>query len=127
MLKKTITYNDYNGMERTESFYFDINPAEMTEWEMGIDGGLTMMINKIIETKNMPELVKIFKKLVLFAYGEKSSDGRRFVKSTELSTAFSQTPAYSKIFMELATNSNKAAEFVNGVMPKPEDIPSISD
>ena len=117
MLKKTITYTDYNGNERTEDFYFNLTKAEVIEMELGVTGGLAEMIKKVNEAQDMPSIVKIFKDLVLKAYGEKSTDGKRFVKSDEIATAFSQTEAYSNLFMELATDSNAAAEFVNGIMP----------
>ena len=118
MLKKTITYNDYNGVERTEDFYFNLSKAELMEMEMSISGGLTEMIEKIVATKDAPAIMKIFKELVLKAYGEKSADGKRFEKKNgALAEAFAETEAYSQIFMELATDADKAAEFVNGIMP----------
>ena len=118
MLKKTITYNDYNGVERTEDFYFNLSEAELMEMEMSISGGLTEMIEKIVATKDAPAIIKIFKELVLKAYGEKSADGKRFEKKNgALAEAFAETEAYSQIFMELATDADKAAEFVNGIMP----------
>lgn len=117
MLKKTITYTDYNGTERTEDFYFNLSKAEVMEMEMGIEGGMTEMINKIVAAKDAPAIIGIFKKLILKAYGEKSADGKRFIKSDEISTAFSQTEAYSDLYMELATNADEAAKFVNGIVP----------
>ena len=117
MLKKTITYTDYNGVERTEDFYFNLSKAEIMDMEMGIEGGMVEMINKIIAAKDAPAIIKTFKKLILKAYGEKSADGKRFVKSEELSAAFSQTEAYSDLYMELATNADEAAKFVNGIVP----------
>ena len=117
MLKKTMTYTDYNGVERTENFYFNLSKAEAMELEMGTAGGLTEMINTIVSTQDIPAIINIFKDLILKAYGEKSPDGRRFIKSKELSTAFAQTEAYSQLFMELATDADKAAEFFNGILP----------
>lgn len=117
MLKKTITYIDYNGVYRTEDFYFNLSKAEVLEMEMSTDGGLAEMINRIVALKDAPTIIKVFKGLILKAYGEKSADGKQFVKSEELSTAFSQTEAYSTLFMELATDANKAADFVNGIVP----------
>ena len=128
MLKKTIEYVDYNGVERKEDFYFNLTKAEIMEMEMSTEGGLAEMIEKIVATQNTPAIIKIFKQLVLKAYGEKSPDGKRFIKSEELSNAFEQTEAYSELFMELATNADAAAKFVNGIVPS--DIngakPSIS-
>ena len=124
MLKKTITYTDYNGTERTEDFYFNLSKAEVMEMEMGIDGGLSEMITKIVAAKDAPAIIKIFKELVLKAYGEKSADGKRFIKSEEISTAFSQTEAYSDLYMELATNADEAAKFVNGIIPAVDKKPS---
>lgn len=117
MLKKTITYHDYNDVERTEDFYFNLSKAELLEMELGTSGGLAEMIKKIVAAQDAPSIIKIFKDLVLKAYGEKSPDGKRFMKSEELSEAFSQTEAYSQLFMELATDDKKAAEFVNGIVP----------
>lgn len=117
MLKKTITYTDYNEITHTETYYFNLSKAECMEMEMSTSGGLTEMINKIIETQDVPAIIKIFKDLILKAYGVKSPDGKRFIKSEELSTAFAQTEAYSVLFMELATNAEEAAAFVNGIMP----------
>ena len=117
MLKKSITYTDYNGTERTEDFYFNLSKAELMEMEMGTSGGLAEMINKIVAAQDAPAIIKIFKDLVLKAYGEKSPDGKRFIKSEELSQAFAQTEAYSILFMELATDDKAASDFVNGIMP----------
>ena len=117
MLKKTITYTDNNGTEKKEDFYFNLSKAEVMEMEMSTSGGLAQMINKIIETQDSPAIIKIFKDLILKAYGEKSPDGKRFIKSPELSEAFAQTEAYSNLFMELATDADAAAKFVNGITP----------
>lgn len=121
MITKTITYKDYNGNERTEDFLFNLTEAELTEMEMSVDGGLAEKINKIAKTQKAPELIKIFKDLINKSYGEKSDDGRRFVKVNDsgvsLYVGFSQTEAYSKLFMELAFDAEKAAEFVNGIVP----------
>lgn len=117
MLKKTTTYTDYNGVSRTEDHYFNLNKAELMEMEMGTTGGFAEMVTKVSAAQDMPNLIKIFKDMILKAYGEKSADGKRFVKSEDLSTAFSQTEAYSLLFMELATDADAAAKFVNGIMP----------
>lgn len=117
MLKKTITYTDYNGVERTEDFYFNLSKAELMEMELGTTGGFAEMIQKIVNAQEGPAIIKIFKDLILKAYGEKSADGKRFIKSDEISSAFSQTEAYSKLFMELATDANAGSEFVNGIIP----------
>ena len=117
MIKKTITYTDYNDNERTEDFYFNLNQAEVMELELSTSGGLANMITNIVNAQDAPAIIKIFKELVLKAYGKKSPDGRRFEKSEALSNEFSQTEAYSQIFMELATNADEAAKFVNGIIP----------
>lgn len=122
MLKKTITYIDYNGVERKEDFYFNLTKAEIMEMEMSISGGLTEMINRIVAAQDAPAIVKIFKELVLKAYGVKSPDGKRFIKSDELATEFAQTEAYSQLFMELATDADAASAFVNGIVPNVEGM-----
>lgn len=117
MLKKTISYVDYNGTERKEDFYFNLTKAEIMEMELGTSGGLAEMIQRVVSAQDGPSIIKIFKDLILKAYGEKSPDGKHFYKSEEISRNFSQTEAYSQLFMELATNSDEAAKFVNGIIP----------
>ena len=117
MLAKKIKYTDYNGVEREETFYFNLSKAEIMEMEMGTAGGLTAFYQRIVETLEAEAIVKEFKKLILRSYGEKSQDGKRFIKSPELSEAFSQTEAYSELFMELSTDADAAAAFVNGIVP----------
>ena len=117
MLKKTITYTDYNGITRTEDFYFNLTKAEIMEMQLSTNGGLDVMIKKIIDSQDAPSIIKIFKELILKAYGEKSDDGKRFIKSKEISEGFAQTEAYSQLFMELATDTDAASKFVNGIVP----------
>lgn len=126
MLKKTITYEDFDGNKRTEDFYFNLSKAEILEMEMGISGGMTQMLNKIIAAQDGGRVIKTFKDIILKAYGEKSPDGKRFIKSEEISTAFSQTEAYSQLFMELATNADAAATFVNSIIPVDTTKPAMA-
>lgn len=117
MIKKTITYTDYDGESRTEDFYFNLSKAELVEMAYGTTGGLEKKLKKIIDARDNKELMDIFKDLILRSYGEKSLDGRRFVKSKELAEQFAQTEAYSELFMELATSDKAASEFINGIVP----------
>ena len=118
MIKKTVTYDDYNGFSRTEDFYFNLTKAEVMEMQLSTVGGLDTMLKKLVASNDMPSIIKVFKELVLKAYGEKSPDGRRFITNDELRAEFEQTEAYSIIFMELATDDKAAAEFINGIVPK---------
>lgn len=117
MLKKTITYTDYDGNERTEDFYFNLSKPELVEMEMSSTGGLEKTMQKIVAAQDGKRIIEIFKDIIIRAYGEKSLDGRRFVKSKELTDAFTQTQAYTELFMELATNADAAQAFVNGIIP----------
>ena len=117
MLKKTIKYKDFNGNEREEDFYFNLMQSEIAELELSTVGGFTESIQKIIQTQDGPEIIKQFKNIILKSYGERSADGKRFIKSDELSEAFSQTNAYSELFMELATDDEAASAFINGIVP----------
>lgn len=121
MLHKIIKYTDYNGVDREEEFLFNLNKAEIMELELGIDGGLKNYIEKIVAKKSVPELSALFKKIVLMAYGEKSADGKRFIKSDELRQEFEQTEAYSELIMEILSNEKAAADFMNGIIPKIDD------
>lgn len=126
MLKKNIKYTDYNGVERSEEFLFNLTKAELMEMEMGTTGGLAEMIQQIVKTQDTPAIIKIFKEIILKAYGEKSMDGKRFIKVSDtgvpLSIGFSQTEAYSQLFMELATDADAAANFIKGIIPNDIDI-----
>jgi hypothetical protein len=121
MLKKTITFTDYNGEKRTEDFYFNLNKAEISEMELEVSGGMQAMLQKIIAAQDTPTLVKIFKDLILRAYGEKSADGKYFLKKDKdghkLADLFEQSDAYSELFMELASNAEAASDFINGIFP----------
>lgn len=123
MLKKEIKYEDYAGNVRKEDFYFNLTQAEITEMELSMAGGLVQHINKITTAQDGAEIMKIFKDIILKAYGEKSADGKRFIKSEELATAFSQTEAYSQLFMTLVTDADAAAAFINGIVPKVAEAP----
>ena len=118
MYKITETYTDYDDNQRTEDFYFNYSEAELTDLQFSVSGGLAGMIDKIIKTNDMPKLVELFRELIQKAYGEKSNDGRRFMKSPELTKEFTETVAYSQIYIRLATDSKAAQEFINNVVPK---------
>lgn len=117
MLKKTIKYVDYDGTEREETFYFNLSEAEIMEMQMGTTGGLAEMIERIVEAQDAPSIMKTFKDIILKSYGVKSPDGRRIIKSDALREEFSQTEAYSKLFIELATDADAAAKFINAIVP----------
>ena len=129
MLSKNIKYTDYNGVEREEAFLFNLSKAELMEMELGTTGGLADMIKNIVAAQDTPSIVKIFKELVLKAYGEKSPDGKRFIKVDEngqpLSRKFAETEAYSNLFMELATDADAAVKFVRGIIPGDIDISDV--
>lgn len=118
MLKRDITYEDFDGNSVTETFYFNISKPELVELEVEKEGGLQNYLQKIIDTKDGKELIAQFKKIVLLAYGQRSDDGKRFIKNEQMKEEFSQTNAYNEIFMELATDDGKAAEFFLAVMPR---------
>lgn len=117
MFKKTITYTDYNGNQRTENFYFGLNRAELMDMELTTVGGMRQLLELIIAKQDIPKIIDTFKKLIRASYGEKSPDGRRFIKSEELTEAFVQTEAYTELYLEMLQDADKAAAFINGIMP----------
>lgn len=123
MLSKEITYVDYNGVEKTETFYFNLTRAEIIEMEVTHPGGLAEEMERAMKAKNPIELFKLFKELIGASYGEKSPDGRRFMKSEEISRGFFETPAYDQLYMQMTTDEKFAAEFVKGILP----LDAISD
>jgi hypothetical protein len=117
MLKKTITYTDFNGVPQVEDFYFNLNEAELAEKNLSTKGGLVKHLQEIAASEDGATIVNKFKEIILWSYGIKSDDGKRFIKNDEVREAFTQTNAYSVLFMELATNTDKASEFINGLVP----------
>lgn len=118
MFKKTISYTDYDGNERTEDFYFNLTEAEVTRMEMGISGGMTKMLERIVQEQDSAKILDTFEMMIQKSYGIKSPDGRRFEKSQAITEAFVQTEAYSKLFMELATDAKAAADFFEHIIPQ---------
>jgi len=121
MLTKKIKYTDYDGNVREEPFYFNISKAEFAELDLSITGGFEAMIQTLIDKKDIPGMMRVFKDLIVKSYGVKSADGRRMMKSEELTKDFLETEAYSELFMELCSDANTAIEFVKGIMPVDED------
>ena len=120
MLKKTIKYTDFDGKERVEDFYFNLTQIELTKMSVSKDEGLETYIRKIIESKNMKEIFDIFQEIILMAYGEKSEDGKRFIKKkngVRLADEFADSAAFEALFVELASDEKVAAEFFQGIIP----------
>lgn len=118
MYKRTITYTDYFGQERKEDVYFNLNRSELTKLQLSTQRGYVNMLQDLIDKNDGPTIMKTFDEIIRMAYGEKSEDGRRFIKSPELSEAFTQTPMYDQLYMELCTDAKAAAEFVNNIIPQ---------
>ena len=118
MLKKTIVYTDFNGVERKEDFHFNLTNAELREMQLGTTGGYAEWVERIVSAQDIPTLSNIFKEIILKSYGVKSDDGRRFIKNDEVRAEFEQTEAYSVLYMELTDDAKAAAEFLNGIVPE---------
>lgn len=130
MLKKTIVYEDYNEQTQSEDFYFNLNKSELVELELSEKGGFAEALQELAKSEDTKAIVETFKKLILMSLGQKSLDGKRFIKTPEMRDEFSQTEAYSNLFVELATNTNAAIDFINGIVPagmnqKVADIPTL--
>lgn len=118
MLKKAITYEDFNGDEVTEDFFFHLSKAELVELEMSQQGGLSEALKQIIASEDGKQIIIEFKKIILGSYGKRSEDGKRFIKNQTLRDEFESSAAYSALFMELVTNTDSAIEFINGIIPQ---------
>ncbi len=116
MLKKTITYVDYEGVERKEDFYFNLSRAELLDLDLNQDGGMKAYLQEIIDAKDKVKIWNVFTKLVKLSYGVKTDDGKRFKKNPELTDAFVQSEAFSELMVELTSNENAAAAFANGIL-----------
>ena len=125
MHKETITYTDFNGVQRTEDYYFDLSKPEIVKMQASEKGGYDVQLKSISASTNGALIMTFFENVIKAAYGEKTEDGRRFMKSDEISRSFMETPAYEVLFEKLVTDANAASEFVNRVMRanNPEKIP----
>lgn len=121
MLKKPITYTDYDGNQRTENFWFNLDEAEILELQMSYPGGMSAMLQKMVEEEDGAKILATIKKIIKMAYGEKSLDGKYFKKSEEMSQAFLHTRAYSALLMELYRDAGAAADFMNKIIPQVTD------
>ncbi len=118
MLKKTITYTDYNDSQRTDEFYFNLSKPELIRMQLGEKGGLDAQLQSVIKSQDGAQIMKFFEEIISTAYGIKSPDGREFTKSEELSRAFLQSSAYEQLYEELMSDESKAADFINAIIPK---------
>lgn len=118
MLRKKITYTDFDGNSRTEEFYFNLTQTELVMSELGASDNLSERIKRIVDAKDNAAIMQQFEKIILSAYGEKSADGKKFVKNAEISEAFKSSAAYDALFMELISNEGSAAEFIKSIIPK---------
>lgn len=118
MLKKTITYVDYDGVERTEEHYFNLTESELTKKEMSESGGYTKKLEKMIQAKDAKSFMEVITDIIRMAYGQKSPDGRRFIKNDDIFEEFEQTEAYNKLFMELVSDDEAASDFIVGILPR---------
>ena len=127
MLKKIIKYTDYEGQERTEPFYFNLTKIEVTEMDIMYEGGLVKTLEKISQTPDIKKVYEIIKEIVLSAYGEKSLDGKKFVKNKDIRDGFSQTEAYSELMMELLSDANMLTTFISGIIPNVPNQPQTTN
>ena len=117
MLKKTITYEDYDGNKRTEDSYFNLNESELTQLRLSRSGGIEKMLERIVQEQNAPEIIAMVKEIMLLAYGEKSDDGKVFLKSPEISHRFECTEAFNEIFMDICSSPEQASDFFRAILP----------
>jgi hypothetical protein len=117
LLKKTVTYKDFNDEEVTEDLFFHLSKAELVEMEMAHEGGLSAALKRIIDAEDGKAIIAEFKEIILGSYGKKSPDGRRFIKNQQIREEFESSEAYSTLFMELVTETQSAIDFINGIVP----------
>lgn len=126
MIKWPIKYTDYNGEEHAEDFYFNLNRAEVMELDLAANGAYGAYLQRIVEQRDGKAIAREFRNLILKSYGEKSPDGRRFIKNDELRDAFEQSAAYEELYMQLATDDKACQKFVSGVLPKVEQNQAVA-
>lgn len=122
MITKTIKYVDYFDQERSEDFYFNLTDAELVEYSVSVEGGIEKKLEEIVNSRDIKKILKIFKELILLSIGKRSEDGRLFIKNDQIREEFKQSPAYSELYMSFINDDNKAAEFINGILPKSKQL-----
>lgn len=125
MIKKTITYTDFNGEERTEDFWFNMTKAEIINLDLEMPGGLDAYAKKLIREGDRPEIVKLFRRIILGSYGEKDDTGRRFVKTEEMQRAFEETNAFSELYVSILSDQDEMIKFINGIVPQVDSQTSL--
>lgn len=118
MYSRKVKYEDYDGNQREDECFFNLNKAELLELQMSWDGGLEKVLEKIVAEHDQKRMIEMFKMIMLKSYGQKSLDGKRFIKNAQITEEFTQTEAYSELFMLFATDADAASEFINGIIPK---------
>lgn len=118
MYVKKITYTDYNGEERTEPFYFNLNKGELIKMQLSKNGGYQSYLKRLLDTNNQAEIMEVFDNFIKQSYGVKSDDGKRFIKNQQVLDEFVQSEAYSELLTELISNEKAQLEFIQGLMPK---------
>lgn len=122
MLKKSITYTDFNDETKIEDFYFHLGQADLVELQFSKEGGLEEWIKRVTAsddpTKHGADIMREFRRLIAVSVGKKNDDGTRFIKNDSIRDDFLNSPAYDVLFMELITDAGAAAAFVNGLVPK---------
>lgn len=117
MIKKLITYTDFNGAQQTDELYFNLSKAELTELQVSVNDGLDKQLKEIVTNGNAAEIIKMLKTIIAKSYGIRSEDGKRFIKREELSRDFLDSAAYDELFIQLASDPNAAMEFIKGILP----------
>lgn len=126
MIKKTISYEDFDGNTRTQDYWFHLSEREIAKLELETPGGFKKKVDDILNAKSQIELIRLFENLIKMSYGVKSADGVHFIKNDEVWEEFASTNAYNNLYMELVTNTDKAVEFFNGIIPKPKEKAPMS-
>lgn len=127
MLKHTMTYTDFNGEEQTDTFYFNLTKLECLELDLGVKGGLEGYLTNLVDTKDFDSLIREFKKIILASIGQKSPDGKRFIKNDAIRDEFAQSNAFVDLFMRMVTDTQFVVDFVNQVVPRIEEVSPVSD
>lgn len=118
MHKITMTYEDFNGESVTEDLYFNLSKAELLEMNFNARGGLVNYIEAIMNARDTQEIAEFFKLILVKSYGEKTPDGKHFMKTPEIAQKFQCSVPYSELYVKLSTDAAAASEFINSIIPK---------
>lgn len=116
MVKKTIAYTDFNGVQRKDDFFFHMSLPEVTRLQASVSPEtFDEHILRIAKEGKEGAILQLLEKIILGAYGVKSPDGKSFIKTQEETRNFEYSQAYAELFEQLLLQPEEMRVFAEGI------------